>query len=89
LTDWVGGAFDEDWEGCKLHMERITGAIATVIADGAASGEFRVADVTTAALCACTAMARFFHPQLIVQCADKPGPTLDQMIDFIIAGLRG
>jgi hypothetical protein len=59
------------------------------IADGVASGEFRVADVTTAALCTCTAMARFFHPQLIVQGADKPGPTLDQMVDFILAGLTG
>jgi hypothetical protein len=32
-------------------------------------------------------MARFFHPQLIAECADKPGPTLDQMIDFVLAGL--
>jgi hypothetical protein len=68
-------------------MECITGTIAAVIADGVASGEFHVADVTTAALCTCTAMSRFFHPQLIAECADKPGPTLDQMIDFIIAGL--
>jgi hypothetical protein len=32
-------------------------------------------------------MVRFFHPQLIAEAADKPGPTLNQMIDFIIAGL--
>jgi AcrR family transcriptional regulator len=89
MHDMVAAAIEEDWEGCKLHMECITREIATVIADGVASGEFRVADVTIAALCTCTAMARFFHPQLIVQCADKPGPTLDQMVDFIIAGLRG
>ena len=24
---------------------------------------------------------------MIAQCVDKPGPTLDQMIDFILAGL--
>jgi len=28
-----------------------------------------------------------FHPQMIEQSSRKPGPTLDQMIDFIIAGL--
>ena len=32
-------------------------------------------------------MMRFFHPQMIAQCANKPGPTIDQMIDFILAGL--
>jgi hypothetical protein len=69
-------------------MECITGTIATVIADGVASGEFPVTDVNAAALCTCTAMVRFFHPQLIAECADKPGPTLDQMIDFVLAGLR-
>ena len=87
MHDMVAAAMEESWDGCRLHMESITGTIATVIADGVASGEFRVSDVTTAALCTCTAMARFFHPRLIAECADKPGPTLDQMIDFIIAGL--
>jgi hypothetical protein len=32
-------------------------------------------------------MLRFFHPQMIEQSVHKPGPTLDQMIDFIVAGL--
>jgi len=32
-------------------------------------------------------MMRFFHPQMIAQCADKPGPTIDQQIDFVLAGL--
>src|SRR5438046_299554 len=60
---------------------------AAVIADGAASGEFEAPDVPLAAMCACTAMMRFFHPQMIAQCATKPGPSLDQMIDFVLAGL--
>ena len=33
-------------------------------------------------------MIRFFHPQMIAQCANKPGPTIDQMIDFCLAGAR-
>ncbi len=69
------------------HMQVITGTIAGVIAEGAASGEFEVPDVPLAAMCACTAMMRFFHPQMIAQSANKPGPSLDQMIDFVLAGL--
>ena len=88
MHDMVAVAMEENWDVCKLHMDTITGAIAAVIADGVASGEFQVADVNVAALCTCTAMSRFFHPQLIAQCADKLDPTLDQMIDFIIAGFR-
>lgn len=87
LHEMVEIAMEEDWDVCVAHMELITGTIGSVIAEGAASGEFEVADVMTASLCACTGMMRFFHPQMIAQCANKPGPSIDQMIDFIIAGL--
>lgn len=87
LHEMVASAMEEDWDVCKVHIERITVSIAEVIATGVASQEFRVADIPLAALCTCNAMLRFFHPQMIAQCANKPGPTLDQMIDFILAGL--
>ena len=87
LHEMVEVAMEESWEVCVAHMEQITGTIAEVIASGAASGEFEAPDVPLAAMCACTAMMRFFHPQMIAQCANKPGPALDQMIDFVLAGL--
>src|SRR4051795_2554486 len=87
LHEMVAIAMEEDWHVCVAHMELITETIGSVIAEGAATGEFEVADVPLAAMCACTGMMRFFHPQMIAQCATKPGPSLDQMIDFIIAGL--
>jgi AcrR family transcriptional regulator len=87
LHEMVEIAMEESWEVCVAHMERITHTIAAVIAEGAASGEFEAPDVPLAAMCATTAMMRFFHPQMIAQCANKPGPSLDQMIDFVIAGL--
>jgi len=87
LHEMVEIAMEESWEVCVAHMERITGTIGGVIAEGAASGEFEVADVPLAAMCAFTAMMRFFHPQMIAQCANKPGPEIDQMIDFVLAGL--
>ena len=89
MHDMVAAAMEEDWDVCRMHMESIIGTIGAVIADGVASGEFRVTDVNVAANCTCAAMVRFFHPQLIADCADKPEPTLDQMIDFVIAALRG
>src|SRR6185437_13711499 len=87
LHEMVAIAMEEDWDVCKAHMEGIAASIGAVIAHGAASGEFEAPDVPLAALCTCTAMMRFFHPQMIAQCVDKPGPTLDQMIDFVLAGL--
>ncbi len=87
LHEMVEIAMEESWEVCVAHMELITETIGGVIAQGAASGEFEVPDVPLAAMCACTGMMRFFHPQMIAQCANKPGPTIDQMIDFVIAGL--
>ncbi|GKQ52455.1 TetR/AcrR family transcriptional regulator [Bradyrhizobium sp. Ce-3] len=87
LHEMVEIAMQEDWDVCVAHMELVARTIGEVIAQGAASGEFEVGDLEVAALCACTAMMRFFHPQMIAQCATKPGPTIDQMIDFVIAGL--
>ena len=87
LHEMVAIAMEESWQVCVAHMQDITQTIGSVIAEGVASGEFQAPDVPTAAMCTCTAMIRFFHPQMIAQCADKPGPSLDQMIDFVLAGL--
>ena len=87
LHEMVEIAMEESWEVCVAHMQLVTEIIGSVIAQGAATGEFEVGDLQTAAMCTCTGMMRFFHPQMIAQCATKPGPTIDEMIDFIIAGL--
>jgi AcrR family transcriptional regulator len=87
LHEMVEIAMQEDWDVCVTHMLSITETIGSIVGQGAATGEFEVADVPLAAMCACTGMMRFFHPQMIAQCATKPGPTIDEMIDFIIAGL--
>ncbi|WP_454617231.1 TetR/AcrR family transcriptional regulator [Bradyrhizobium cenepequi] len=87
LHEMVEIAMQEDWGVCVAHMEMIASTVGQVIGQGVASGEFETPDVQLASLCACTAMMRFFHPQMIAQCAVKPGPTIDQMIDFVIAGL--
>jgi len=87
MHEMVAAAMEENWDVCKAHIDCIIGITRSVIADGVASGEFHTSDVGVAALCTCTAMMRFFHPQLIAEFANKPSSTLDQMIDFVIAGL--
>jgi AcrR family transcriptional regulator len=87
MHEMVAVAMEENWDVCIAHMECITGMIAGVIASGVASGEFHVKDVGVAAMCTCAAMVKFFHPQLIAESANKPGPALEQMIDFVISSL--
>jgi AcrR family transcriptional regulator len=87
IHQMVAMAIEEDWSVCTAHFERITGIFAKVIEDGVKEGVFTVADVALAAMATTTAMSRFFHPQMIAQCANKPGPTLDQMVDFVLAAL--
>ena len=87
LHEMVAIAMEEDWDVCVAHIQLITQTMGSVIAQGVASGEFEVTDLEEAALCSCAAMIKFFHPQMIAQTANKPGPTIDQMIDFILASL--
>jgi hypothetical protein len=78
---------EESWDVCLAHVRRLTEAMGVVIAQGAASGEFVVTDIPLAALCTCHALVGFFHPQMIAQARDKPGPSIDQMIGFVLAAL--
>jgi AcrR family transcriptional regulator len=87
MHEMVEIAMEENWDVCEAHMLLITEIVGRVIAQGMESGEFRKADLQLTAMCACTAMMRFFHPQMIAQCATKPGPSIEQMIDFVLAGL--
>jgi AcrR family transcriptional regulator len=88
MHEMVAAAMEENWAVCQAHVGCITGDIGNVIASGVASGEFNVKDAGVASLCICAAMIRFFHPMFIAD-TTKPGPTLDQMIDFVIAALKG
>jgi len=87
LHEMVAIAMEEDWKVCDTHLEFLAGAVGKVLADGMASGEFKPGDPMTTALCVFSSMVRFFHPQIIAQCANKPGPTLEQMVDFVISSI--
>jgi AcrR family transcriptional regulator len=90
LHEMVEIAMEESWEVCVAHVQAITETIGGVIAQGVAAGEFATADIPLAAMCICHAMIGYFHPQMIAQAQTgpgKPGPTIDQMIDFVLASL--
>ena len=90
LHEMVEVAMEESWEVCMAHMQTIVEAIGGVIAQGVASGEYEAMDVPLAAMCTCQAMVGYFHPQMIAQAMNKPGKPhaeIDQMIDFLLAGL--
>ena len=87
LHEMVEVAMTESWNIVHGHIERITAIYRGVVADGVAAGEFAVGDIDVAAGCVRLALIRFCHPGLMVQCANEPGPTLEQMTEFVIAGL--
>jgi AcrR family transcriptional regulator len=88
LHDMVEAAMTDNWPIIKQHVELMAGFMGRVIAEGMASGEFTPGDPVLATKQVQTACMRFCHPRLMVECADKPGPTIDQMVDFCIAALR-
>jgi AcrR family transcriptional regulator len=87
LHEMVEIAMEESWEVCVAHIQCVTETIGGVIAQGVASGEFHVNDIPLVAQCTCHAMIGYFHPQMIAQAQNKPGPSIDQMVDFVLAGL--
>src|SRR5208282_5481118 len=88
LHDMVEVALNEQWPIVEQHIERLAISLARIIADGMTSGEFAPGDPLLATKLVHTACMRFCHPRLMVECADKPEPTIDQMVDFCLAALK-
>lgn len=87
LHEMVALAMEESWDICDAHISRLGEAIGRVVAEGVAAGEFKPCDVEQTASCLATAMCRFFHPQMIADCAKKIDPTLEQMIEFVVGAI--
>jgi AcrR family transcriptional regulator len=88
LHEMVELAMEESWEICDAHISRLGAAVGQVIGEGVVAGQFNPCDVEVTAKCLCTAMCRFFHPQMIASpCAKGIDPTLEQMIEFVIGAI--
>ena len=88
MHEMVECAMTESWDVVRRHIARVDEMLCRLVADGARSGEFRVDDPMVAARCVHSAIIRFCHPALIVQCKDEPGPGIEDMIAFVLRGLR-
>jgi hypothetical protein len=80
---------EESWDAILGHIERFDALLRGVVADGVAKGEFPGIDPVIATGCIRMAMIRFHHPLLMAQCERIPGPSAEEMVAFILAGLRG
>ncbi len=87
LHDLLETAFSENWSIARDHVEKITELLCEIVSQGDRDGEFAVSDCELAAVLIRSACIRFWHPRLMVECAEDPEPTLDQMVDFCLAGL--
>ncbi|PPD45157.1 MAG: TetR family transcriptional regulator [Methylocystis sp.] len=88
LHEMVEAALDERWPSIDAHIDHINALIEGVIAAGMQSGEFARGDAALAAKLVHAACIRFCHPRLMVEYAERPGPTSAQMVDFCLAALR-
>ena len=88
LHEMVSVALDEQWPIIDMHIEHIGQVLARVIGEGMESGEFAPGDPEAQAKCVHMACIRFCHPRLMVECADKPGPDADGMVEFCLRALR-
>jgi AcrR family transcriptional regulator len=87
MHEMVERALNESWQVVRGHLERKGVIFEHVVREGIASGEFAPADPVVASHCVQATLIRFCHPGIMVQCANEPGPTLEQMSDFVLAAL--
>ena len=88
LHELLETAFDENWAIVHEHVQKLDESLTKIISQGDRNGEFHVADCELAAILVRSACVRFYHPRLMVDCAEEPEPTLDQMVDFCLAALK-
>ena len=87
MHDMVEAAMAESWQVIHAHIGRVEAVLQRLVADGIADGHFAPRDPLVAARCIHSAVIRYCHPALIEQCVDEPGPTIDEMTDFLLAAL--
>ena len=88
MQEMVCAAMEESWDAILAHVERFDAVLRRVVADGIERGEFRRVDVQQATGCIRTAMIRYMHPLLITQCERFPGPSAEELADFVLKALR-
>lgn len=89
VHEMVVVAMEERWSTIQCHIDRVTGLIEKIIADGVEAGEFAVADISRTAKCVHTAAMCFCHPVVVAQKMQEDSSARpDEMVALLIAGLK-
>src|SRR3954447_7881763 len=95
LHDMVSAAMDEHWEVIERHTAGVHAAIARVLADGMAAGEFASRDPVKEAHTVLHTMVPWNHPALVASCIARKGQTVEElraqvadMTEFVLRALR-
>ncbi|MBR0659360.1 TetR/AcrR family transcriptional regulator [Neoroseomonas oryzicola] len=95
MHDMVSAAMTEHWGVVAAFIARIEAALARIVADGIAAGDFAPVDPATAARMMKQGTMCWMHPELIADALDKRvmdeaqmAAELEQMLDLLIRGLR-
>lgn len=88
MHEMIEAAMSESWDVCGRHVARIGAVLVRVVGEGMRSGEFGVADAEVAGLCVQAAITRYCNPILVSLYPNVPGPPIEDMIAFVLGGLR-
>lgn len=95
LHDMVTAAMDEHWDVIERHLAGVQAAVARVLADGMAAGEFASRDPVKEAQTVLHTMVPWNHPALVASCIARKGQTVEElraqvadMTDFVLRALR-
>ena len=95
LHDMVNAAMDEHWGVIQRHLAAVTAAIAQVVQDGMAAGEFAAGDAVKEAQTILHTMIPWNHPSLIETCIARKGQSVEDlraevadMTEFVLRALR-
>lgn len=88
IHEMIEAAMGESWEVCRNHVDRIGAVFERIVRDGVRRGEFEAEDPAVAGRCVQAAILRHTHPLLVSQAHPELEPSLDQMVDFLLRGLR-
>ncbi|MFO1167981.1 MAG: TetR family transcriptional regulator [Rhodoblastus sp.] len=88
LHEMVEVALNEDWPIVLDYVQTMRALMGRIVAEGVASGEFAPIDPEKGAALIQSSTICYCHPRLMVECADKPVPGVDEMVDFVLSALR-
>ena len=89
LHEMVEVALNDEWPIVTEYVQTMRMLMGRLVAEGVASGEFAAIDPAQGAALVQASTICYCHPRLMVECQDKPVPSCDEMVDFVLKALKG